>query len=427
MSTEILKVIQEMRDRKIDHGRESSPTLEAWADRLEAALPQQDDPTDAFTAADMASAAAQGFRDGQAAAEQAAAQAEPDHVEDMRAMVEPAPAQDEREAATDAAYAAVVDGGWSSVKEMGVKMFQAGAEWVRAASIGQTEQPMAWRDETGTLYPSRESVAKYLPEGRIATPLYAASIAQTASQQVALCEDEGCPHHGTEHVCRSVPPLKPRRTLLAQAESFGAYLTGAPDGSFPVTLVFPIESWRKFDAHLLASSTPQWLLIETAPKDGTLLRLLVDFERHATEDSAGPTPTIGANGCLNDGEDVWKFAGWDWGCDCFTEGEGVPVGWLPLHAPSFEQAQPALTVWEGTMPESNGKTNFTAVLMRRDAKGFEGFTEGFTIQISEYPDRVRYEADRVRYLIGELDEAPDILAYDPDKHSGYVRPTKEKP
>ena len=65
-------------------------------------------------------------------------QAEPDHVEDMRAMVEPAPAQDEREAATDAAYAAVVDGGWSSVKEMGVKMFQAGAEWVRAAPIAQT-------------------------------------------------------------------------------------------------------------------------------------------------------------------------------------------------------------------------------------------------------------------------------------------------
>ena len=48
-------------------------------------------------------------------------------------------------------------------------------------------QPVAWRDETGTLYPSRESVAKYLPEGRIATPLYAAPIAQTAP----LFGDEG--------------------------------------------------------------------------------------------------------------------------------------------------------------------------------------------------------------------------------------------
>ena len=57
------------------------------------------------------------------------------------------------------------------------------------APIAQTEQqPVAWRDEAGgTLYPSRESVAKYLPEGRIATPLYAAPIAQTAP----LFGDEG--------------------------------------------------------------------------------------------------------------------------------------------------------------------------------------------------------------------------------------------
>lgn len=55
-------------------------------------------------------------------------------------QAEPAPAQDEREAATDAAYAAVVDGGWSSVKEMGSKMFQAGAEWVRATRPAKTEQ-----------------------------------------------------------------------------------------------------------------------------------------------------------------------------------------------------------------------------------------------------------------------------------------------
>ena len=40
----------------------------------------------------------------------------------------------EREAAIEAAYAAVVDGGWSSVKEMGVSMFQAGAAWQRAQS-----------------------------------------------------------------------------------------------------------------------------------------------------------------------------------------------------------------------------------------------------------------------------------------------------
>ncbi len=43
---------------------------------IRAALSQQAEPTDTFTAVDMATAAAQGFRDGQAAVEQAAAQDE---------------------------------------------------------------------------------------------------------------------------------------------------------------------------------------------------------------------------------------------------------------------------------------------------------------------------------------------------------------
>jgi len=51
------------------------------------------------------------------------------------------------------------------------------------------------------------------------------------------------------------------------------------------------------------------------------------------------------------------------------------------------------------------------------------FTEGHTIDRSEYPERVLYEADRVRYLIGERAERPYILDYDADKHSGYVKPS----
>ena len=82
--------------------------------------------------------------------------------------------------------------------------------------------------------------------------------------------------------------------------------------------------------------------------------------------------------------------------------------------------QPELTVWEGPMPESNGKSNFTAVLMRKGANLFDGIAGGMTIARSEYPDRVRYEADCVRWLIGELDNEPCIIDYDADKHSGYV-------
>lgn len=77
-----------------------------------------------------------------------------------------------------------------------------------------------------------------------------------------------------------------------------------------------------------------------------------------------------------------------------------------------------LTVWEGTMPESNGKTNYTAILHKGD------ITEGMTIARSEYPDRVRYEADLVRWLIGERAERPWITDYDDQKHSGYVPPAK---
>lgn len=81
------------------------------------------------------------------------------------------------------------------------------------------------------------------------------------------------------------------------------------------------------------------------------------------------------------------------------------------------KAKPALSVVYGPMPESNGKSNFTAILCRDG-----NILDGFTIARSEYPDRVRYDADCVRFLIGELAERPELLDYDGDKHSGYAAP-----
>ena len=77
-----------------------------------------------------------------------------------------------------------------------------------------------------------------------------------------------------------------------------------------------------------------------------------------------------------------------------------------------------LTVWEGAMPESNGKSNFTVILHTGD------ISEGICVYRSEYPDRARYEADCFRHLIGDpaFPEKPFILDYDADKHSGYVKP-----
>ena len=76
-----------------------------------------------------------------------------------------------------------------------------------------------------------------------------------------------------------------------------------------------------------------WLPIETAPKDGTQLLLLVDFEDHSTEDVRGPARTIGANNDDNVGPgegEGWQFAGWCWSHDHYTQGTGKPVGWMPM-------------------------------------------------------------------------------------------------
>ena len=95
--------------------------------------------------------------------------------------------------------------------------------------------------------------------------------------------------------------------------------------------------------------------------------------------------------------------------------------WTPLYA-APQLPLPELTVFYKSMPESNGKENWTAILHRKG----EGIQDGITIDRSEYPGRVLYAADRVRYLIGEKPDRPYILDYDGDKHSGYVWPrTKE--
>jgi hypothetical protein len=74
--------------------------------------------------------------------------------------------------------------------------------------------------------------------------------------------------------------------------------------------------------------------METAPTDGTIVRLLVDYTGedacHPLED-AEIAQTIGGN---TDGNTLdkegWKFAGWSWEQDCFCEGRGKPIGWLPF-------------------------------------------------------------------------------------------------
>ncbi len=78
-----------------------------------------------------------------------------------------------------------------------------------------------------------------------------------------------------------------------------------------------------------------WKGMDSAPKDGRLVELNVIFEEHPFEDDdEAPQQTIGLNNFDNDEVDAWKFAGWCWNDDHFTEGKGKPVGWRPFVRPA---------------------------------------------------------------------------------------------
>ncbi len=91
--------------------------------------------------------------------------------------------------------------------------------------------------------------------------------------------------------------------------------------------------------------------METAPTDGTMVRLLIDYSPQANHadidktEGAGYvwpwTPledaeqawTIGFNNFQNTGTAEWQFVGWDWAQDVFVQGRGKPIGWLPWENP----------------------------------------------------------------------------------------------
>lgn len=78
--------------------------------------------------------------------------------------------------------------------------------------------------------------------------------------------------------------------------------------------------------------------------------------------------------------------------------------------------QPQLTVRLTSFPESNGRRNWTALLIRTDPewRGLIGNCGGITIDRGEYWNRVAYEAECARFLIGERDTEPYILDYGDD-------------
>lgn len=119
-----------------------------------AALSHQAEPTDTYTAVDMATAAAQGFRDGQAAAEQAAAQDERPrngHLDGWLAYTDPEVSAEENTVRRVSAFVAgrafndicrMLGGRWPDAKleqeaPAAYKFFMA---LIGAAPIAQTAQ-----------------------------------------------------------------------------------------------------------------------------------------------------------------------------------------------------------------------------------------------------------------------------------------------
>lgn len=149
--------------------------------------------------------------------------------------------------------------------------------------------------------------------------------------------------------CETSPPVAPAASAAAAAV---AALTEAIEGECD-GLSISTETASAILAHILPqgvslvamravaaqesaiafappAETEEPLPMSTAPRDGTLIRLLVDFTGNATSDSGRPSWTIGSNGFDANEEDVWDFAGWCWSHDHFTQGHGTPIGWLPM-------------------------------------------------------------------------------------------------
>lgn len=77
--------------------------------------------------------------------------------------------------------------------------------------------------------------------------------------------------------------------------------------------------------------------------------------------------------------------------------------------------QPRLTVRLTSFPESNGKRNWTALLVRVDEwDGLVGNCGGLSLARGELWNRVAWEAECAKFLIGERDTEPFILDYGDD-------------
>jgi hypothetical protein len=86
-----------------------------------------------------------------------------------------------------------------------------------------------------------------------------------------------------------------------------------------------------------------------------------------------------------------------------------------VSSPELGNPQPRLTVSLTSFPESDGKRNWTALLVRTEPfDGLVGNCGGISLARGELWNRVAWEAECARFLIGERDTEPYILDYGDD-------------
>jgi len=140
-----------------------------------------------------------------------------------------------------------------------------------------------------------------------------------------------------------------------------------------------------------AAQEPVAFPMESAPRDSTLVRLLVNFEANSLEDSPDPVWTIGANCFDNDGIDEWKFAGWDWSQDCFAEGAGKPIGWLPMLSATPPSAVPVV----GQLVEAFDKAEDSWM---RKAIELESQMQGLSNEINDFQNTIERQKREIDAL-----------------------------
>ena len=149
-------------------------------------------------------------------------------------------------------------------------------------------------------------------------------------KQSGLCEIADTPW-GCAVVQDESHALAPKR--------WGWWMVGSGEDDSPSGYGIDIESAKsaaqadyadRITAALEPDPTPPTAL-SGPPKDGRMVCLLVDYSDgdHPLED-AKQAWTIGYNTLADTGDDEWLIAGWSWEQDCYTDGRGTVIGWLPF-------------------------------------------------------------------------------------------------